>query len=467
MADNGSMADARAIHRRGAPAASGAPARTLLRGWGRTPASAADVVHPLDADDAAAIVAATGDQALARGMGRSYGDAALNAGGLVLDMTRVAGIRAIDEVAGTVTAAAGTTLGAIIAALLPRGWFLPVVPGTRHVSVAGAIAADIHGKNHHADGGFQRHVKSFELLTADGQRRHVDRAHDAALFAATFGGLGLTGVILEATLELMPVETAYMRVDRERVPNLEALMERMAESDARYRYSVAWVDCTDRRGRGVLMRANHALAGELPLQYRGRPLAAREGSAVSWPAWLPGGMLRRSTLRLANEVYFRRPAMDRRDVFEPFSSYFFPLDRVGEWNRAYGRRGFVQYQFVLPDRAADVVRAAFDRISPLPVALAVLKRMGPGHGLLSFPIEGWTLAADIPAGAEGLAETLDAVDALVAAAGGRVYLAKDARLRPEVLPLMYPEIDRWRAIRDAADPGRRFRSDLGERLGLL
>jgi len=162
--------------------------------------------------------------------------------------------------------------------------------------------------------------------------------------------------------------------------------------------------------------------------------------------------------------------MDRRDVFEPLHSYFFPLDRVGQWNRAYGRRGFVQYQFVVPGRAADAVRAAFDRISPLPVALAVLKRLGPGGGgLLSFPIEveGWTLAVDIPAGAEGLAETLDAVDALVAAAGGRVYLAKDARLRPELLPLMYPEIDRWREIRHAVDPGRRFRSDLAERLGLL
>jgi len=441
----------------------------LLTGWGLTAATRARVHRPAGADEVADRVAARGPRGvIARGLGRSYGDAAQNAGGMVLDMLGVAGVREIDLEHGTVRVGAGLSLDALITTMLPLGWFPDVVPGTRHVTVGGALAADIHGKNHHVHGSIAEHVRSVELVTPSGDRVTARPGEEA--FAATLGGMGLTGVMVEATLQLSPVETSWMRVDTERASDLDDVLARMEGGDDGYRYSVAWIDCLARGrrlGRSVLLRADHAAATELaPGQ---APLHALPPARLAAPPWVPDGLLRRSTVAVFNEVYFRRAPREERGRLEPLHSYFFPLDAVRGWNRLYGSRGFLQYQFVVPFGAEDALRRALERLGESGCAsfLAVLKRFGPRRqGLISFPLPGWTLALDIPAAWPGLAGLLDELDELVAGAGGRVYLAKDSRLRPELVRAMYPELDRWNEARGRLDPDGAMCSDLSRRLGL-
>jgi len=423
------------------------------------------VLRPSAVPDAAALLEAAGARgAIARGLGRSYGDAAQNAGGDVLDMTGLNHVVAFDAERGLLTAGAGLALGELARLALARGWFSPVMPGTSQVTIGGAIAADVHGKNHHADGAFSAHVRSFELLTADGAQRTVTPDGDPETFRATAGGMGLTGVVLEATVALTPVPSDRMRVDVERARDLDDVMDRMEREDAGYRHSVAWIDCLERRrlGRSVLIRGNHAPPGATVAR------AYESGRSLGVPPGVPGGLLTSLTVRAFNELYYRRAPAQQRGRLEPLDTFFHPLDGVRDWNRLYGPRGLLQYQFLVPFGAHETLRAIIARLAAerRPAFLAVLKRFGPGHGMLSFPAPGWTLAVDLPAGDPGLRATLDAFDEQVAAAGGRVYLAKDSRLRPELLEAMYPELPLWRAARNRLDPEGRLRSDLARRLGL-
>jgi decaprenylphospho-beta-D-ribofuranose 2-oxidase len=443
--------------------------RTLLTGWGRTSPSAADVRRPGSPEQIADAVVRAGPRGvLARGLGRSYGDVAQNAGGIILDLTAMSGIERFDRGAGTITALGGTSLDTLLRAAVPAGWFVPVTPGTRFVTLGGAIANDVHGKNHHRDGAFGAHVLAFDLLTADGEVRTVTPDRDAGTFAASVGGLGLTGVVIRATVRLLPIETSRMRVDTERASDLEDLMARMEAGDDAYRYSVAWIDCLARGralGRGVLTRADHATAAELDDRARRRPLDYRPRVSPPVPSFVPA-LAMPATARAFNEAWYRAAPRERRDALAPIPGFFHPLDAVASWNRLYGRRGFVQYQFVVPFGAETVVERVLERLVARRIAsfLGVLKRFGPGAGLLSFPIPGWTLALDLPAGQPGLGAVLATADRDVAEAGGRVYLAKDARLRPELVEEMYPDLERWRAIREHLDPDRRWRSDLERRL---
>ncbi|MEU2774985.1 FAD-binding oxidoreductase [Streptomyces sp. NPDC007162] len=458
----------------GKPGGPAAPEATVsVTGWGRTAPTAARLIRPRTYQEAADAVRTCGVRGgIARGLGRAYGDAAQNAGGAVLDMTGLDRIHAIDADGGTVLCDAGVSLHRLMEVLLPLGWFVPVTPGTRQVTVGGAIGADIHGKNHHVSGSFSRHVLSFELLTADGHVRTVSRG--TPLFDATAGGMGLTGVILTATVRLLPVETSYMSVDTERATDLDDLMTRLTDTDHRYRYSVAWIDLLARgaaTGRAVLTRGDHAprealgehtRAGRAPLAFRPRTLPAA-------PAFVPDGLLGRTTVGLFNEVWYRKAPRARVGRLQRVSAFFHPLDGVPHWNRVYGRAGFVQYQFAVGHGREDTLRRIVARISEhrCPSFLAVLKRFGDADpGWLSFPVPGWTLALDIPAGLPGLAALLDGLDEEVAAAGGRVYLAKDSRLRPELLAAMYPRLSEFRALRAELDPRGVFVSDLSRRLGL-
>lgn len=434
-----------------------------FRGWGRTAPSVGRPVRATPAEVPDLVRSAGRRGLIARGLGRSYGDPAQNAGGeVLLPLPTDVGEVAAD---GTVRVSAGTSLHDLITALLPRGRFVPVTPGTRYVTVGGAIACDVHGKSHHVAGSFGQHVVDLDLVLASGEVRTVGPDRDPDLFWATVGGLGLTGVVTAATLRTIPVETAYAEVTTQRLADLDHVLAEMRAGDADATYSVAWIDTMARGaglGRSVLSRGEHAARDRV-----GRnPLAPPRPPRLGVPVTPPVNLVTAPAVRAFNEAWFRRAPRHRAGEIQTLAQFFHPLDGVAGWNRVYGPHGFVQYQFVVPDDQDAALVRILERISGarLPCFLAVLKRFGPGSPApLSFPMAGWTLAYDVPAH-PGLAPLLDRLDELVVAAGGRVYLAKDGRLQPRLLPAMYPRLDEFRAVRERVDPDRVFRSDLSRRL---
>lgn len=442
---------------------------TSLRGWGRTAPTVATVVPVRSAADLTAALAAAGPRGvIARGLGRSYGDPAQNAGGTVLDMTGLSRIHSVDAGSGRVVVDSGVSLDTLMRAALPFGLWLPVLPGTRQVTVGGAIGADIHGKAHHVVGSFGNHVESLELVTADGRAHTLTPADD--LFWATVGGMGLTGVVVRATLLLHHVETAYFTVDTEQIDNLADLMARQSVDDEKYAETVSWFDAVStgaRFGRGLLMRANHATLDELQPKLRAHPLRFDAPQLLTVPDVFPPGLLNRLTGKLFSGLWYRK-SPTRHGAIQNITQFLHPLDVIGEWNRGYGPRGFVQYQFVVPLERGDVVRGVLERMHAhrQVSALNVLKRFGEGNRApLSFPRPGWTLCVDIPVN-DGLGALCDELDELVLDAGGRHYLAKESRTTPEAIRRGYPRLDEWRKVRDAADPTGVFTSDMSRRLEL-
>jgi decaprenylphospho-beta-D-ribofuranose 2-oxidase len=446
--------------------------RRSLVGWGRTAPSVADVLSPADDGDVVAAVKGAGARGvLARGLGRSYGDSAQNGGGSVLDMTSLSRIRSIDTTTGLVSADAGVSLDTLVRVLLPLGLFVPVLPGTRQVTLGGAIAADIHGKNHHVHGSFGDHVVAMDLLTADGSIRTLTPETAPQLFWATVGGMGLTGVVLRATIRATQVESAFFAVDTERTRNLDDLMARLQADDDAYTYSVAWIDLAARgaaMGRSVLTRGWSATRDQLPKNRRSRPYQFAPKSLFTAPDIFPSGLLNKATIAAFNEAYYRRAPKEQRGAIQGIGQFFHPLDIAKDWNRIYGPRGFLQYQFLVPWGEEETMRRAVEKLAASGTAsfLAVLKRFGPGNsGLLSFPSPGWTLALDLPV-TPSLRRLLDEMDELVLAAGGRLYLAKDSRAARQTVHQMYPRIEEWRAVRAQVDPHGRFTSDQARRLAL-
>lgn len=442
----------------------------LLTGWGRTAATSAQVEH-VRVDQVAEMIRAAGPRGLiARGLGRSYGDAAQNAGGTVLRLGSADPI-VLDDTARTCTVSAGHSLDEVMRFLVPRGFFVPVTPGTRQVSIGGAVAADIHGKNHHRDGSFGAHVRALRLVDGRGEVRRLDPESTPEEFWATVGGMGLTGVVTDVTFDVRPIETSLMRVDTVRLANLDDLMREMSASDDDSTYSVAWIDLLSTGsslGRAVLTRGEHAAYYDLRDRLRDRALAFDPSEIVTAPPVIPSGLVNKVSMRAFNELWFRKAPRSRRGELQSISAFFHPLDGVRDWNRMYGSRGLVQYQMVVPFGAEEALRDTVRRISSAGLAsfLAVLKRFGPGNAaMLSFPTPGWTLALDLPASPR-LVELLDHLDLLVTSVGGRTYLAKDSRSRPDTIAAMYPRLDEFRAVRSRLDPDRIFVSDLSRRLDL-
>lgn len=434
-----------------------------IMGWGRTAPTQTELVEPTRDDITEEVRSSI--SLIARGLGRGYGDCAVIAGGKTVSTRHFRSLQ-IDN--GCIEVDAGTSLEEVMKFALPQGWFVPVTPGTRFVTIGGAIAADIHGKNHHRDGTFGSHVERIDLLLASGETRQVtprDR-----LFWATVGGMGLTGIIMSARVRMIPVETAQMSTVNQQVKNVDALMDLMVRADHEWRYSVAWVDTMSTKGslgRSVLSTGDHASRSDL--KSKNGPLTYEPRQRLTAPGFVPSGLLNKWSVRAFNEAWFRKAPRKAKKGVESITHFFHPLDGVAEWNRIYGRTGFIQYQVVVPDSHASTVPWMIETFATrqVPVFLAVLKRFGSANeGMLSFPTTGWTLAVDIPAGVGGVSGILDEMDERVVGEGGRIYLAKDSRMNPRHLALMYPRLNEFRNIRDEVDPRRRFVSNLSQRLGM-
>ncbi|QIS11803.1 FAD-binding oxidoreductase [Nocardia arthritidis] len=449
--------------------------RRRLTGWSRTAPTVAAVLSTPDIDTIAETVRTAGPRGvIARGLGRSYGDPAQNGGGIVVDMTALDRIHRVDPDSGLVDVDAGVSLDTLMRAVLPSGLWIPVLPGTRQVTVGGAIAADIHGKNHHSHGSFGNHVVSLDLLTADGSVRTLTpEGPEAELFWATVGGMGLTGIILRALVRMKHTETAYFIVDCDRTKNLDETMELLTGgSDDGYEYSVAVPDTIStgaRLGRAGFSRGSLAKRDQLPAKLRRDPLRFNAPQLFTVPDIIPSGIVNNFTNRIGGEVAYRVFGKQGRGVIQNITQFLHPLDVLGEWNRAYGRRGFMQYQFSMPfgaeDQLADAVRMIAN--SGHRSFLNVFKRMGPSsRAPLSWPHPGFMLSLDFPL-KPGLNEFCAELDERVLAAGGRLYFAKESRATPELIRAMYPRLDEWRRIRDAVDPERVFVSDLARRLRLV
>jgi FAD/FMN-containing dehydrogenase len=437
-------------------------------GWGRNQAVRHRVARPANAVALAAILRESGTgPVLAYGCGRSYGDVALNPDGLLIDCRGLDRFIAFDRSTGRLTCEAGVRLADILAVLCrpePQGggFFLPVSPGTRFVSVGGAIANDVHGKNHHALGSFGSHVESFELLRSDGRVLRCSAADNPELFAATIGGLGLTGLILRATLRLRRVEGLAVEVEDIRFGSLDEFFSLSGESDGAWEYTAAWIDCFAMGaalGRGIFSRARHAPGqGTLPLPRDPR---------LTVPLTPPFPAVTGFSTRAFNALYWRR--LGRSGIARRVGSYepvLYPLDAVGSWNRLYGPKGFFQFQSVVPPRdARDVVAMMLREIAIAGEGsmLAVLKLFGnrPSPGLLSFPMEGAALALDFANRGEGTFRLLRRLERITLEAGGRIYPAKDSLMSAHAFRRGYPGAERFR---DAMDPA--FSSAFARRIGL-
>ncbi len=440
--------------------------RVTLRGWAGGPSSPGMLVRPVSIDAVrGAVSSAPASGAIARGMGRSYGDAAQRRGGLVIDMTALRGCE-LDPARGELTVGAGVTIRELMAELAPAGWVLPVLPGTQDVTVGGAIASDVHGKNHRSAGSFGDHVMALVLLTADGDVTELRPDRDAELMRATVGGMGLTGVILSARIQLHRLPSPLMAVDIDRVDSLDGALALLDGPGGAHR--IGWLDLLGKTPvRGVVTRAEPLHRGVCPNRVAS---LATVTPRLTVPSVWPGGILRPGLVRAYNDLRLRRTPRHTAGRVEPLGSHLFRLDALGFWPRLYGPQGLVQYQAVIPRTRQPALEEMLLRLrrSTVPCYLATLKDLGPASDApLSFPLEGWTIALDLPRVAKGLAELMDRFDELVAGAGGRVYLTKDIRLRPDMLSAMYPGLETWRRARERADPEHVWRSDLGLRTGLI
>ncbi len=440
---------------------------TELSGWGSNIRSSSVLREAESERQIAALVDRAGT--IARGLGRSYGDAALNAGGRVLGMTRFDRYLGFDEQSGTLTCEAGVSLEAIIRDFAPRGWFPMITPGTKFVTVGGCVVNDIHGKAHHAQGCFSNCVDSLTVLLASGEVVVASRTEHSDLFWGTFGGMGLLGIVLTVSLRLRKIETTYFRQKSIKVADLDAMLAALEENDSLFPYSVATLDVFasgKSLGRGVLVVGDHAARADLPNDIE-NPLLVAGPPKLTVPFELPQFALNSLSIRLVNSVIQQIQAHGRPvSHYEPF---FYPLDKIAHWNRGYGKAGFTQYQFVIP--FADGARRMRQILETILAAgelpfLNVLKRMGKeSGGTLSFPKQGYTYAIDFPMRRNTVA-LLRKLDALVLDAGGRVYLGKDSYLDAPTFRAMYPALDSWLAVKAKYDPNGVFTSDLGRRVGL-
>ncbi|OFT33515.1 decaprenylphosphoryl-beta-D-ribose oxidase [Corynebacterium sp. HMSC08A12] len=461
-----------------------------LTGWGRTAPTTAEVLSTQDVDQIAAAVARVADDnadkpshlqrgVIARGMGRSYGDPAMNAGGLVIDMQQLNTIHSINPDTALVDVDAGVTLDQLMKAALPYGLWVPVLPGTRQVTIGGAIGPDIHGKNHHSAGSFGNHVRSMELLVADGRVLHLtpegsEDDPDGELFWATVGGMGLTGIILRATIEMTKTETAYFIADGDMTHSLDETIAFHSDgSEHNFTYSSAWFDAISpepKLGRAAISRGSLATLDQLK-EYAPKlakdPLKFKAPQLMTVPDIFPSFTMNKLSMVAIGELWWLKSGEYRNQV-QNLTQFYQPLDLIGEWNRGYGSKGFLQYQFVVPTEAVEPFKEIIRDIqaSGHYSALNVFKLFGEGNKApLSYPMPGWNVCVDFPI-KPGLGAFLDDLDRRVMEFGGRLYLAKESRTSAENFHKMYPGLPGWLATRKRIDPTGVFASDMSRRLEL-
>ncbi|MFA6439136.1 MAG: FAD-binding oxidoreductase [Bacteriovoracaceae bacterium] len=432
--------------------------------WGNYPVIEATMHSPSSVEEVQRIIAASPEM-IARGMGRCYGDSSLNS--TILSTLRLNHILAFDDRNGSITCESGVRFSELLDAFVPRGWFLPVTPGTKHITVGGAVASDVHGKNHHVAGSFSHHLLSIVILLGNGSIVKCSPQDYSDLFWATCGGMGLTGIILEATFRMKPIETVYIRQRVLKTKNIDEAFNAF-EANKHWTYSVAWIDCLakgDSLGRSALILGEHATKAEVEYRYRD-PLKSDPPLSIPVPFFFPSGVLNRYTIKAFNEIW--NAHYISRDSFVDYEPFFYPLDFVADWNRIYGKRGFTQYQFVLPksvplDGFKKILRTIAE--SGDGSFLAVLKLFGKQEGMLSFPQEGYTLALDFSITPESM-RLFERLDAMVIEFGGRLYLSKDVRMNKEAFQKGYSNAAAFTSVKKKVDPSNKFQSLQSKRIGI-
>jgi FAD/FMN-containing dehydrogenase len=413
--------------------------RLRYQSWGRYPKAFNQTVLDLPSLHPPLPLPSDGSSVLAYGLGRSYGDSCLNDGNAIIPMAGKDNFLAFDPASGVVKAQAGVSLATILDVFVPKGWFLPVTPGTKFVTLGGAVANDIHGKNHHVAGTFGRHVRSFGLLRSTGEHLTCSPTENQHLFAATIGGLGLTGLITWVELQLRAIRSPYLDTRTTKFRNLDEFFDISRESDATHEFSVSWVDCTsegDNLGRGLFMAGNFSERTK-PRPYR--------SLSIPFPCQAPSWLLNSYFMRSFNTLYYNKQRSHIVDGLTHYEPFFYPLDAILNWNRMYGSRGFFQYQFVVPfEQDRGIIKDIFARITRSKRAsfLAVLKTFGdvPSPGIMSFPRKGVTLALDFPNDGEPTLRLMNELDKVVLDAGGNIYPAKDARMSRYVFEASHPRL---------------------------
>jgi len=438
---------------------------TLVSNWGNYPVVKAQIKEFSNSSEANNRIQEV-KNCVVRGAGLSYGDASLSTN--IISTTHFNQIIQFDEQNGVIVAESGVTLDQVLQVIVPKGWFLPVTPGTKFITVGGAVAGDVHGKNHHSEGSFCHYVSHLQLLMADGSQVMCTPQQNAALFDLVCGGLGHAALILTVTFSLKSIKTSFIRQRNVIINNLDEMLTNLQNFNSST-YSVSWIDCLatgKNLGRGVLMLGEHATPDEVQTSSKLKVHAAPKLSA---PFFFPGFLLNSFSVKSFNFLYFNKFKMGAAQTVVHYDPYFYPLDFVSNWNKLYGKRGFLQYQFVIPFRdAAAGLRVILDKISKSGLAsfLAVLKSLGPGNHLLSFPLPGFTLALDFPV-SDKIFPLLDELDQIVVDLGGRIYLVKDARMHPEIFQKGYPNAGKFKDQVTRFDPQHKFSSTLSKRLHIV
>ena len=444
----------------------------LISGWGLNKWAKVNTFIPKNLNELVDFVKRSDSGSiLARGLGRSYGDAAQLDGQNIINLENFKKIK-LNSNDSTLTVGAGATLREIIKEIVPHGFFLPVVPGTSNITVGGAIASDVHGKNHYKDGSFGDHIIKISLIDGNGCIQELSPfiEDQKEKFWATVGGMGLTGVIYEVSINLLSISTSLIEVDTKRFSDIEDLIIEMEENLMDYKYSVAWIDSLHEKFRGVLTKGNHLKLENLNREKQKNPLLFRDIKDRSKPKFLTKIFLNRLTVKVFNTYWFYKSPKNEIGKHESISTFFHPLDKIKDWNKIYGSKGFVQYQFFVPSYSKEKIIFVLEyfKKTRVPCFLTVLKKFGKRNSsYLSFPDEGWTLTTDIPNCIPKLNEIINSLDKEIAKSGGKIYLTKDSMQSPDIFKRTYPYLSEWKKVKKELDPEYKFISDISKRLKIF